>query len=145
MISPKRYDIARHARGGGLRGDAANQRLDPREELDHLERLDQVVVGPQLQTDDLVHDLTAGGQHQDRRVNPALSQRAAHVEPVAAGQHDIEQDGVERARGCARETSHGIALAFDLVPFGHEAIGERHDEPGFVLDEEHTPRGHAAV
>jgi hypothetical protein len=71
---------------------AAQQRLDAREQLGHLERLGEVVVGAELQPDDAVEHLGARGEHQDGRRDAALPQRPAHVEPVAAGQHDVEHD-----------------------------------------------------
>ena len=45
---------------------AAQQRLDPAQQLAQAERLGQVVVGAQLQADDLVDLLVTGGQHQHR-------------------------------------------------------------------------------
>ena len=62
---------------------------------EHLERLRQVVVGPELQAHDAIHHLPACGQHQDRRADAALAQRPADVEAVAARQHHVEQDDVE--------------------------------------------------
>ncbi len=77
--------VAGRRRRCRLRGHAADQRFDAREQFDHFKRLDQIIVGPQLQTDHFVDDLTARGQHQDRRVDASLSQRPAHIESVAAG------------------------------------------------------------
>src|SRR5689334_15401742 len=56
----------------GLRR-AAQQRLQAREQLDHLKWLGQVVVGAELQPDDLVDHLAAGCEHNDRGVDITLS------------------------------------------------------------------------
>ena len=61
------------------------------------------------------------------------------VESVAAGQHDIEQDRVERSRGRTGQAVDGVACALNLIPFGDEAIGERHHQTGFVFDQQHSP------
>ena len=47
---------------------AAEDRLHAGEQLARLERLGQVIVGAHLQSDDTVHRVAAGGEHQDRRV-----------------------------------------------------------------------------
>src|SRR5581483_9217803 len=51
-----------------LRRRTAQHRPDARDELPRVERLRQVVVGADLETDDLVDVLVARGQHQDRHV-----------------------------------------------------------------------------
>ena len=63
------------------------------------ERLDDVVVGAELEPDDAVGLGAARGQHHDRHVAVA-AQLAAHVAPVAVGQRQVEQHevGLELAR-----------------------------------------------
>ena len=78
-ISPNRKVSPRAALADG-RGAAPQQRLDAGEQFRHLERLDEVVVGAKLQPDDAIDDLSARGQHQDRRLHPALAERSTHVE-----------------------------------------------------------------
>src|SRR5262245_21422420 len=46
-------------------GPAAQNRLEACHQLARFERLGQVVVGPQLEPDDAVHDAAAGGEHDD--------------------------------------------------------------------------------
>src|SRR6185436_9812101 len=91
------------------------QCLDTREQLHHLERLDEVVVGAELQSDDTIDNLPARGQHQDRRLDSALAKCAAHIEATAAWQHDVEQDGVERAGATASKSPDGVAFALDFI------------------------------
>src|SRR5207248_3697158 len=52
-------------------GRAAQHRPDPGEQLARVERLREVIVGAELETDDLVRVVAAGGHHDDRRL-PAL-------------------------------------------------------------------------
>ena len=103
-MSPKTKSVASSRAPTSWWTTATQQRLDPRQQLRHLERLDQVVVGAQLEADDLVDDLAPRGQHQDRRLHALLAKRAADVEAVAAREHHVEQDHVEGAgaRGLER-------------------------------------------
>ena len=81
-----------------LRRGAPQDRLDPRDELARVERLRQVVVGADLEPDDLVDVLVARGQHQDRHVG-ALAQPLADLDPVDVRQHQVEHDQRRRVRG----------------------------------------------
>ena len=66
-------------------------RLHPSDELARVERLGHVVVGPDLEPDDLVDVLVTCCQHQDRDV-PALPDPPADVHPVDVRQHQVEDD-----------------------------------------------------
>jgi len=79
-----------------LRSRAAQDRLDAGDELTRVERLRQVVVGADLEADDLVDVLVSGGQHQDRNVR-ALADAPADLDPVDVREHQIEHD---QRRGC---------------------------------------------
>ena len=68
------------------------QRLDPAQQLAQPERLGQVVVRAELQADDLVDLLVAGGEHQHRRLRAGRAQPAQDLEAVHARQPDVEQD-----------------------------------------------------
>ncbi len=61
------------------------ERLEAGGELLHGERLDQVVVGPRLEAGHPLGDRAAGGQHQDRQVDPLAAQPSADVEPAIPG------------------------------------------------------------
>ena len=62
-------------------------------ELARGERLRHVVVGPDLQTDDPVCLLAAGGEHDHGDLRER-AQPAADREPVQAGQHQIQHNQV---------------------------------------------------
>ena len=80
------------------RGAAAQDGADPRDHLGGAERLDDVVVGAELEADDLVHLGPARGQHHDRHVG-AATQLAADVAAVAVGKRQVEHHQVGLARG----------------------------------------------
>ena len=62
-----------------------------------VERLGQVVVGADLEADDLVDVVVARRQHDDRHLR-ATRGRAADLEPVDVGQVEVEHDQVGRRR-----------------------------------------------
>ena len=86
---------------------AAEDALDAGDELARVERLRQVVVGADLEADDLVDVLVAGGQHQDRHVG-GLADAPADLEPVDVGQHQVEDD--QRRRSAATCASAALPV-----------------------------------
>ena len=89
---------------------AAQLGADPAEQLADRERLGDVVVGADLEPDDLVDLLVLGGQQDDRH-RAAGADVAADVEPGAARHHDVEDQQVE-AGVLAAELAVGV-LAVD--------------------------------
>ena len=69
------------------------QRTDAAPELPDRERLGDVVVGAELETEHLVELLAARGEHDDRHVALA-AQPLAHLQPVEPREHDVEDDEV---------------------------------------------------
>src|SRR5205814_1345530 len=78
------------------RSRAAQQRLHTRQELEHAERLRDVVVRAQPQAANLVGFLAARREDEDGHPAPLIAQRAEHAVAVQAGQHQIENDQVAR-------------------------------------------------
>ena len=75
------------------------------------ERLHDVVVGAEPQADDAVGLLAAGGQQDDRRGRSRpRAQPAHHLQPVDAGQHEVEHDEVG-ARSPAASSAAGPSAA----------------------------------
>ena len=77
---------------------APQEGLDAAHQLAQAERLGQVVVGAELQADDLVDLVVARGEQEDRRLGAVGAQAAQHLEAVDARQADIEDDQVGRQR-----------------------------------------------
>ena len=100
-VDLERADAAgRGRRRGELGGalDPAEQGVGAGDDLAHPERLGDVVVGADAEPDEDVGLVVAGGEHEDRDRADRLD-AAAHLEPVEAGQHDVEDDEVgARAR-----------------------------------------------
>ena len=126
------YPLAvRHA------GRAPEDRLDPGDQLAWAERLGQVVVGAQLQAEDAVDLVVAGGQEDDRCPIAVVAEPAADLEAVQAGQADVEHAS-DRAQPAGRgETGDAVGLGMhaEVVPreIHPYEIGDR----SFVLHDEH--------
>jgi hypothetical protein len=75
-------------------GRAADERLDPRQQLREGERLDQVVVRARLQAPDTVVHLALGRQEDDGRSDAAAARTLHEGQAVAVGQHDVDDGGV---------------------------------------------------
>ena len=93
------WRITRPPRGvGEVAVRAPQERLDPAHQLAQPERLGQVVVGAELQADDLVDLVVAGRQDEDRRLGAGRAEPAQDLEAVDARQADVEHDEVGRLR-----------------------------------------------
>ena len=68
---------------------APQRGLQARDELARPERLGHVVVGARLQRADLLVLLADRAQHEDRHLRP-LAQRLRDLDPVAVGQHEVD-------------------------------------------------------
>ena len=122
---------------------AAQPRLDAREQLHHLERLGQIVVGAELQADHLVDHLAARGQHDHRRLDALLAQVAQHVEAVLPGQHHVEQQQIERLLRARAPAPRGRPCADSTtVALAPEPIAQREHQPGLVFDDQDAAPRH---
>jgi hypothetical protein len=115
---------------------APEDRLHPGDELARVEGLRHVVVGADLQPDDLVDVLVPGREHQDRHVR-RLPEAAADLDPVQIGEHEVEDDqrevprrGLDQRVGAGRDGLHLVAGVLEVER------DERRDR-GLVLDHEH--------
>ncbi len=99
--------------GLGFHAGAAQQGADAGHELAGRERLDEVVVGAELEADDAVLDLTLGGEHDDGHVG-GVADGAANALAGQLGEHEVEDDEVE---GVLLELLHGrLAVAHGAHP-----------------------------
>ena len=131
-----RRDTARCVLGAAQHGPHA------RHQLARAERLGQIVVGAQLQADQPVGLLHAGGEHDDRQAvgGRVLAQGAGDVEAVQAGQHQVEHQqvgplGAGQAQGgrAVARRQHAKARPVQIVAHdGHDARLVVHHEDGPV-------------
>ena len=92
-----------------------------------MKGLGQVVVGPQLQTHDLVGHLVSGRQHDDRDL-ALLPDLAADREAVHVRQHDVEHDQVGLGLAEPGQRLGAVADGLDLIALAGQV------EPGELQD-----------
>ena len=120
-----------------LRRGAAQDALDSRDELARVERLRHVVVGADLEPDDLVDVLIARGEHQDRNVG-ALADPAAELDAVSVGKIEVEDDERRRSAGdlainSGKREVHVGDEEIRLAPKEFDLLWELLDHRGIVL------------
>ena len=125
--------LLRRGRLGGLH--AAQDGAHAGDHLGPAERLDDVVVGAELEPDDAVGLGPAGGEDDDRDA-AAGADRAADVAAVAVGQVEVEQDQVGLELLLQLQRAGGRGGDVRLEPLALERLGERGGDRLLVLDEQ---------
>ncbi len=118
---------------------AAQQRADAREELRQAERLGHVVVGTGVETDDEVHLVRAGREHEHGRGEPLVADPPGDVESVHVRQAEVQDEEIGRER--AVDGALPGAVDVHLVALAPERSGQRLGDRGVVFREKDS--GHA--
>ena len=95
---------------------APREHLDTGDQLQGLEGLGQVVLGPDAETGELVVHAAQGGQEHHRRCLPVGAQCLADVAAVGVGEADVDDQHVERP--VVTEQPDGLAA----VVRGHDLV-----------------------
>ena len=107
---------------GGLVGlmGTAEQSANARNKLARRERLDQIVVGSELEADNTVFDLALGGKHDNRHIR-GVANGAANALTGNLREHEVEHDQVELmllelldSRLAVAHAHNPIALALEI-------------------------------
>ena len=118
--------------------DAPRDGTDAGDQLAQPERLDDVVVGAELEADDSIRFLAARGHDDDRHLRP-LAQPAADVEAVHVRKAQVEEDDV----GLRRRESLGTGRrARHVETLPAEPFGQRKGDRVFVLDNQDLHGAH---
>ncbi len=118
--------------------------LDPRQQLAHAERLGHIVVGTHFEAHYLVDLFRACGEHEDRHVH-LLADDAADLEPIQAGQHDVEHDQVRRQLARCFQPGHAVHSRVDLVLLPAQIVLQRLQQRRVILNHQdpfHTLPGY---
>jgi hypothetical protein len=120
-------------------GGAAQKSAQTSEELVECERLDEIVVGPRVETVDLVLDGIARRQHQNRNT-AAQPDRPAGLPAVEPRHQNVQDDRIRGRALVAEETEclDPVRSERDLVAFETERAPERFAERSIVVDYENS-------
>ena len=109
---------------GFRRRGAAQDRPDPGDHFHHGEGLGQIVVSPQVQTQNLVIFCALGGGHDDG--DPFRGSGGAQLfqdlDAVGAGEHDVQRDELGRLPRQGGEQAIRVAETLGLKPGGPQGI-----------------------
>src|SRR5215211_2708212 len=108
-------EVADAQRGHPARRSPAQQRAQPREQLLPLERLDEVVVGADVEPFYARVERVTGGQHEDRGVVLVLAQPPRDVDAVHPRQAEVEHEDVGQERVHLIERGDAVTGELDLV------------------------------
>jgi len=135
-------DIPRLQRVGAGVGPAAaaQDRGQPRVQLDCGDGLDDIIVRPRLQSLDLVLRRRQRGQHDHRQRHPARAQRLQHRHAVEPRHHPIEDDGVEGRLVDRRQRRAPVRGDRGAMADRAQFLGQRFGISGIVFDEEQAKR-----
>ena len=118
---------------------AAEDRVDARDQLADRERLGDVVVGAGVEAPDLVGLLRTRGQHDDRQDWLLGADLLAHREAVHVGQHQVQQHQIRRAILRQLHTLAPEAARHDLEPLELQRVAQAAHQIRLVLDDQHAP------
>ena len=119
-------------------GAPAVERSEAEHELSELERLREVVVGAELESDGLVVEAVGGGEHEDRHA--AAGGDDALGDLVAGGPRDVPVEDGDVVGVEAQQLQGGVAVTGDVCRdrLQAQAVADGFRHVGLVLDEQHT-------
>jgi len=109
--------------------------LDPGDERPGVERLRDVVVGTQLETDDRVDVIVAGRQHEHGGI-AAATDLATDLQPVDLRQHEVQDHEIRVVAGVFRQGFLAVRGGDDGEPFLLEIEADEVDDVALVVDDE---------
>lgn len=139
------------ARVARERVDAPQQRLHARDQLQHRERLREVIVGAEFEAENPVHLARARARDDDRRVARHRAGAPADFEAVDAGQHQIENQRVPVSLLEQTQAFGAVRAVDDFVALVAQMQAQHVGDVGVVFDDQdafgviHGERGSASV
>src|SRR3954447_10897227 len=134
------HQVADAQRRHPARRAAAQQRAHAREQLLALERLDEVVVGPDVEPLHARLQRVARSEDEDRRVVLVLAQPLGHVDPVEPGQAEVEDDEVGQEGVGLVQRGHAVGGDLDVVALEPQRALQDLGDVLVVLDDEDADR-----
>ena len=119
------------------RGDPAQGGPHPGEQLLHVERLDDVVVGAPVEGGDLLGLRVPDRQH-DHGLLGEGAQPGQHLEAVEVGQPEVQDDEVDAVGAQDPERRRAVAGGQHVIAAGLQARAEGAHDLAVVLDDEHS-------
>jgi hypothetical protein len=129
---------------GNLVSGPAQDRPDPGDQLAGVERLSQIIVRPDLQPDDAIHLIAAGGEHEHGYF-ALFANSLQGLESIAARKHHIQND--QRVGSGARlgDTLVPVMAGFDLKPLIDQKFLEKIAQFNIIIHKQQRFGRHPAL
>ena len=125
----------------GRDANAAPQNCaNPGNQFAGIEGLRQIIVRPDLQSEDTIDVFAAGGQDQHRNWR-LLPDAAQHIKAAHPGEHQVEHYQRMLTRERPLKPAGAIMHGFDLETFVAHACREQLAELDVVIDDKHAIHG----
>src|SRR5215469_1920684 len=109
-------------------------RLDASKELADREGLGDIVIGPELETDDLIHFLAASCKHDDGNRRAFGLELLANVQTAHTRHHHVEHNQIRRILEGPLEPFNAIERGDHLEAFVFEIVAKTGDHVWFILN-----------
>ena len=123
-------DVAVLEEGEGGAGGAAGDGVEPGDELVDVERFREIIIGTEVEPFEAFVESAAGGDEDDGDGEALVAEVAQDAQAVAAGDHDIKDEGVVGACGGERVGIVAVVAEIDREALRLEALT---DEGGELL------------
>jgi hypothetical protein len=133
-VDPEGADLDRAASPDG-HVRPPHDRLDSRHEGSRIERLRDVIVRAELESDDRIDVVVASREHEDRRV-PAPPELAAHLEAVDPREHQVEDDEVRLVAPVELQAVLAVARCDDRPALLLQVQPDELDDVALVVDDQ---------
>src|SRR6058998_931646 len=124
------------AAAGFREGGAAKVRVDARGKDAGVEGLGDVVVGADLETDDLVHLGRAAGEHDHRADHTLATQLADYLGAADVWEHPVHKHQVRLRAATELDGLRARSRLDDVVSLEAADLGHEHPHGHVVLDDE---------
>ncbi len=114
--------------------------LDQQHDFVEIERLVDVVVGPEPHRLDGVFDGREGGHHDDLRFRPDLLDAFEHRQAVAVGKLEVEEHEIDLGRRHPIERLGRETCLEDVIALGGQALAQRPADQRFVVNDQQSSR-----
>lgn len=114
---------------------ATEHGVETGDQLFDVERLGEIIVGPEVEAVEAFVEGAAGGDEHDGDAHALGAELAKDAQAVAPGEHDIEDDGVVTARGREGETVVAIVGVIDDEAARGQALGHEPGKLGVIFDQ----------
>lgn len=129
---------------GVVAGTSAQDGVESGDQFIGEEGLREVVIGTEVQAFDAFVEGSAGGEEEDGNRAAEFADLAKDAEAVAAGEHDVQNQGIERAGGGEGEGVAAVVADVDDKAGGFQRLADECGDFPLVFSHEHFHGGRLA-